>query len=120
MSESIDRPDAATMDAIEGLVSGRMSRQDFMRRAAALGLSAGAIGAILAGAGKASAAEERRFGGTTVSILVAAEGDEKGVQDKIPEIKKRFGCCITIDPHTARQYQARMAPSIPRDCMSST
>ena len=37
MSESIDRPDAATMDAIEGLVAGRTSRQDFVKRAAGWG-----------------------------------------------------------------------------------
>src|SRR5437660_5426879 len=91
MSESTERPDAATMDAIEGLVSGRTSRQDFVKRAAALGVSASTIGAILAGAGKASAAEGRRFAGTTVNILIAAEGDDKGVHDKVGEIKKRFG-----------------------------
>jgi multiple sugar transport system substrate-binding protein len=116
MSESIDRPDAATMDAIEGLVSGRMSRQDFIRRSAALGLSASAVGAILAGAGKATAAEARRFGGTTVSILVAAEGDEKGVRDKIPEIKKRFGIdvkmtALAVAPLVAKANQNLKAPT---------
>jgi multiple sugar transport system substrate-binding protein len=116
MSESIDRPDAATMEAIEGLVSGKMSRQDFIRRAAALGLSASAVGAILAGAGKASAAETRRFGGTTVSILVAAEGDEKGVRDKIPEIKKRYGIdvkmtALAVAPLVEKANQNLKAPT---------
>jgi multiple sugar transport system substrate-binding protein len=91
MSESIDRRDAATMDAIDRLVTGRMNRQDFVKRATALGLSIGAIGSILAAAGKASAAEGKAFAGTTVNILIAAEGDDKGVHDKIGEIKERFG-----------------------------
>src|SRR5712692_12067682 len=92
MSESIDRhDDEATMDAIEGLVTGRMSRQAFVKRATVLGFSAGTIGAILAAAGQASAAEGRRLAGTTVNILIAAEGDDKGVHDKVGEIKKRFG-----------------------------
>src|SRR5437660_640189 len=47
MSESIERHDEATMDAIEGLVTGRMSRQAFVKRATVLGFSAGPIGAIL-------------------------------------------------------------------------
>src|SRR5256714_5453839 len=91
MSESIDRGDAATKDAIDGLVTGQMSRQEFVKRATFLGLSASAIGSILAAAGKASAAEGRAFAGTTVNILIAAEGDDKGVHDKIGEIKNRFG-----------------------------
>jgi multiple sugar transport system substrate-binding protein len=91
MSESIDRHDAATMDAIEGLVTGQMSRQGFMKRAAVLGFSASAIGSMLAAAGKASAADSRIFAGQTVNILIAAEGDDLGVKDKIGEIKKRFG-----------------------------
>ena len=91
MSESIDRRDTATKDAIDGLITGQMSRQEFVKRATFLGLSAGAIGSILAAAGKASAAEVRAFAGTTVNILIAAEGDDKGVHDKIGEIKSRFG-----------------------------
>jgi multiple sugar transport system substrate-binding protein len=61
-----------------------------------LGFSATAIGGMLAGAGKAEAATDRSFAGKTVSILVAAEGDEKGVQDKIPTIKKRYGIDVKM------------------------
>jgi hypothetical protein len=116
MSESIDRPDGATMDAIEGLVSGQMSRQDFVKRAAALGLSASTIGAILAGAGKASAAEQRRFAGQTVNILIAAEGDDKGVHDKVGEIKKRFGIdlkytALPVGPLIEKANQNLKAPT---------
>jgi ABC-type glycerol-3-phosphate transport system substrate-binding protein len=122
MSESIDRPDAATMDAIEGLVTGRTSRQDFVKRAAALGLSASTIGAILAGAGKASAAERRRFAGTTVNILIAAEGDDKGVHDKVGEVKQRFGIdlkytALAVGPLIAKANQNLNAPTSSYDAM---
>jgi len=96
MDEHIDRRDAEAGDAIGDLVTGTMSRDDFIRRMTLLGFSATAIGGMLAGAGVAGAATDRRFAGQTVSILVAAEGDEKGVQDKIPEIKKRFGIDVKM------------------------
>src|SRR5438552_12479303 len=122
MSESIDRPDTATMDAIEGLVTGRTSRQDFVKRAAALGLSASTIGAILAGAGKARAAERRRFAGTTVNILIAAEGDDKGVHDKVGEVKQRFGIdlkytALAVGPLPAKMRQTLNAPRSAYDAM---
>jgi multiple sugar transport system substrate-binding protein len=122
MRESIDRPDGVTMDAIEGLVSGQMSRQDFVKRAAALGLSASTIGAILAGAGKASAAEQRRFAGQTVNILIAAEGDDKGVHDKVGEIKKRFGIdlkytALPVGPLIEKANQNLKAPTSSFDAM---
>jgi multiple sugar transport system substrate-binding protein len=96
MDEHIDRPEGATADAIGGLVSGEMSREDFVKRMGLLGFSATAIGGMLAAAGKADAAAGRAFAGKTISILVAAEGDDKGVQDKIPEIKKRFGIDVKM------------------------
>ena len=96
MDEHLDRRDGATMDVIEGLVTGEMSRDDFIKRMAVLGFSASAIGGILAAAGKADAAAGRAFAGKTISILVAAEGDDKGVRDKIPEIKKRFGIDVKM------------------------
>src|SRR5436305_282534 len=96
MDEQIDRRDAEAGDAIGDLVTGTMSRDDFIRRMTVLGFSATAIGGMLAGAGVAGAATDRRFAGQTVSILVAAEGDDKGVQDKIPEIKKRFGIDVKM------------------------
>ena len=46
-------------DIVGGLVSGQMSRDEFIRRAGLLGLSATAIGGMLAAAGKATAADER-------------------------------------------------------------
>ena len=51
MSESIDRSNLATKDAIDGLITGQMNRQEFVKRATFLGLSASAIGSILAAAG---------------------------------------------------------------------
>src|SRR2546427_7246849 len=96
MDEHLDRRDGATMDGIEGLVTGEMSRDDFIKKMALLGFSASAIGGMLAAAGKADAAAGRAFAGKTISILVAAEGDDKGVHDKIGEIKKRFGINLKV------------------------
>lgn len=84
---------------IDGLVSGEMSRDQFIRRATLLGLSASAIGGMLAAAGKATAADLRAAGalaGGTVNLLVPAEGAEKGVQDKFGEIKQRFGIDVKM------------------------
>jgi len=122
MSESMDRRDGATMDAVQELVSGQLSRQDFVRRAAAMGLSASTIGAILAGAGKASAAEQRRFAGSTVNILIAAEGDEKGVHDKVGEIKQRFGIdlkytALPVGPLLTKANQSLNAPTSAYDAI---
>lgn len=117
MTEAIDRRDEAIMDAIEGVVTGKMSRQDFVKRATVLGVSASAIGGMLAAVGgKADAATARQFAGQTVSILVAAEGDDKGVQDKIPEIKKLFGIdvkmtALSVGPLIEKANQNLKAPT---------
>jgi len=100
VTDSFDhRDDAATMDAIEGMVTGRLSRQEFVKRASLLGFSMSAIGGMLAAAGRASGAGYsglERYAGTTISILIAAEGDEKGVQDKLGTIKKRYGIDVKV------------------------
>src|SRR5436190_4792312 len=96
MDEHLDGRGEARMEAIDGLVTGQMSRDDFIKKAALLGFSASAIGGMLAAAGRADAAAGRTFAGKTISILVAAEGDDKGVRDKIPEIKRRFGIDVKM------------------------
>ena len=104
---------------IDELVSGDMSRDQFIRRATMLGISATAIGGILAATGKATAADlgaARSLAGSTVNILVAAEGDEKGVQDKIGEIKKRFGIdvkmtALAVGPLIEKSNQSFKAPT---------
>lgn len=97
MTEDIDRRDADTMNIVEGLVTGDLSRQDFVKRAAALGISATTIGAMLAAAGKAGAGVNAKpFDGKTVNILVVAEGDQKGVLDKVGTIKDRFGIDLKV------------------------
>src|SRR5207302_1138207 len=78
------------------LVGAEISREAFVKRMAMLGFSASAIGGMLAAAGKADASAGRAFAGKTVSILIAAEGDDKGVQDKIPYIKKQFGIDVKM------------------------
>jgi multiple sugar transport system substrate-binding protein len=104
---------------IEGLVSGEMSRDQFIRRATLLGISATAIGGMLAATGKATAADltaARSLAGSTVNLLVAAEGDEKGVRDKIGEMKKRFGIdvkmtALAVGPLIEKSNQSFKAPT---------
>lgn len=103
-------------DAVQQLQAGRLSRRDFMRRAAVAGLSFGAIGTIIAACGDGGtqgtgstaspagttgptdqAFDPKAFEGATVRIaLVDGERDEKGLQDKIPEIKERFGIDVEL------------------------
>ncbi len=116
MDEYVDRRDGETVSAIEGLVSGGLSREDFVKRMGLLGFSATAIGGMLAAAGKADAALARAHAGKTISILVAAEGDDKGVRDKIPEIKKRFGIdlkmtALAVGPLNEKLSQNVKAPT---------
>ena len=119
MTDGLDRRDAAIIDAMEGMVTGQMSRGDFVKRAGALGLSASVIAGMLAAAGKATAADKvaaRAFAGTTVNILIAAEGDDKGVHDKVAEIKKRFGIdlkytALPVGPLIQKANQNLKAPT---------
>ena len=88
-----------TRGVIEQLVSGEITRDTFVKRAALLGLSAAGIGGVLVGAGKATAADRvaaRGLAGGVVNMLVAAEGDEKGVKDKIGEMKSRLGVDVKL------------------------
>ena len=117
MTESLEHhDDAATMDAIEGMVTGRLTRDDFIKRAAALGFGASAIGGMLAAAGRASGSGFEQYAGTTINILVAAEGDEKGVQDKLATIKKRYGInvkmtALPVGPLIEKANQNLKAPT---------
>lgn len=97
----IYRPDThdPMNDIVGGLVSGQMGRDEFIKRAALLGLSATAIGGMLAAAGKATAGDLRsasRLAGTTVNLLIPAEGADQGVRDKLGVIKKRFGINVKV------------------------
>lgn len=97
MSES--NSSGTPKNIIDQLVTGEITRDEFIKRAAFLGLSAAGIGGVLVGAGKATAADRaaaRGLAGGVVNILVAAEGDEKGVKDKIGEMKKRFGIDVKM------------------------
>src|SRR5712691_8632782 len=116
MTDSIESRDSATMEAIDGLVTGQLTRQDFVKKAAVLGFSATAIGSMLAAAGKASAADSRLYAGKTVNILIAAEGDDLGVQDKLGTIKKRFGIdlkytALAVGPLIEKANQNLKAPT---------
>ncbi len=96
-----------------------LSRRDFIKRSAVAGLSVSSFGAILAACGNGAVTGEtgttgttattsgtaaaaggfdpRAFEGATVKIaLVDGERDEKGLQDKIAEIKERFGIDVEL------------------------
>ena len=95
----LNSSDNATKGVIEQLVSGQITRDQFIKRAGILGISAAGIGGVLVGAGRATAADRvaaRGLAGGTVNMLVAAEGDEKGVKDKIAEIKKSLGIDVKL------------------------
>jgi len=111
---------------IDELVSGDMSREQFIRRASLLGISATAIGGMLAAAGKATAADLRvasALAGGTVNLLVPAEGAEKGIQDKFGEIKSRFGIdvkmtALPVGPLIEKLAQSVKAPTGTYDLIS--
>lgn len=95
----IDRPDELGDDIVTGLVSGKMSRDEFIKRAGLLGLSATAIGGMLAAAGRATAGDLRvasRLAGGSIQLLIPAEGADKGVRDKLGEIKKTLGVDVKM------------------------
>jgi ABC-type glycerol-3-phosphate transport system substrate-binding protein len=125
---NIDRPDALDPrdDLVGGLVSGQMGRDEFIKRAGLLGLSATAIGGMLAAAGKANAGDLRaasRLAGSTVNLLIPAEGADKGVRDKLGEIKKRFGIdvkmtALPVGPLIEKTNQSVKASSGTYDAIS--
>ncbi|RDI73756.1 Bacterial extracellular solute-binding protein [Gaiella occulta] len=123
MNVSFDRHDTAIMDAVEGVASGQLSRSDFLRRAGMLGLSAATIGAVLAAAGKATAADlvdARAFAGDTVRMLIVAEGDEKGIKDKTPAFEKATGIklqttALPVGPLLEKANQSIKAPDATYD-----
>jgi multiple sugar transport system substrate-binding protein len=56
-----------------------------------------------------------RYDGTKVALLIAAEGDEKGAQDKVGEIKDRYGIdleitALAIGPLLEKANQSINAP----------
>jgi multiple sugar transport system substrate-binding protein len=106
--------------AIAEALEGRISRRQFVQRAAALGLSGGLVGAVLAACAgpaatsppatggtaptttgpaptSAAAFDPMRYAGETVRIaIVDGERDEAGLKDKIQEIKDRMGITVEL------------------------
>jgi multiple sugar transport system substrate-binding protein len=109
--------------AIRDVMNGRISRRQFVRRATILGMSGGAISAVIAAcggdapaatgtaapatdapatdgaptAGAGDAFDPMRYAGETVRVaLVDGERDELGLKDKIPEIKERMGIDVEL------------------------
>lgn len=106
--------------AIREVMDGRISRRQFVKRATILGLSGGAIGAVLAACGGSAASDSpaasvapttapatagptaatfdpMKYAGEKVRIaLVDGERDEAGLKDKIPEIKEKMGIDVEL------------------------
>jgi multiple sugar transport system substrate-binding protein len=111
--------------AIEGVMSGRWTRRQFIRRATVLGMSVPAIGAVLAAcataapsgsaaAGSATAAasaassaassdasppafDPKKYAGTKLSILMTGdENDHRALGDKLGQLKDETGIELEI------------------------
>ena len=104
-----------TEGLVSGLASGRTSRDEFIKRAGMLGLSATAIGGMLAAAGKATAGdmhEARRLAGSTVNLLVPAEGAQLGVQEKMAYMKKQFGIDVKMTALPVGPLNEKLSASV--------
>jgi multiple sugar transport system substrate-binding protein len=89
----------STEDLVTGIASGRLTRDEFVKRASLLGLSVTAIGGMLTAAGVAEAGDRhaaKHLAGSTVNLLIPAEGAQVGVKDQLPLIKKRYGIDVKI------------------------
>lgn len=79
-------------ELVQSLQAGNLSRRQFVRRAAAAGLSAGAIAGVLAGSSRFAAAQEEtpRFDGLTLQVSTGETYPEifKMYAD---EVKEKFG-----------------------------
>lgn len=117
--------DPATQ-AIRDALTGRISRRQFVRRATLLGMSSGAIAAVVAACGgtatssgpstvpatsaasdapssapssapSAAAYDPMRYAGEKVRVaIVDGERDDLGLKDKIGEIKERMGIDVEL------------------------
>ena len=111
---------------IRDVIDGRISRREFVRRATVLGLSGGAISAVIAACGGTAASatpapsaasvapstatavvssapsvapafDPMKYAGEKVRIvLVDGERDEKGLKDKIATIKEKMGIDVEL------------------------
>jgi multiple sugar transport system substrate-binding protein len=105
----------STESLVGGLASGEMSRDEFIKRAGMIGLSATAIGGMLAAAGKATAGdlhEARRLAGSTVNFLVPSEGAQLGVKDKMAYMKKTFGINVNMTALPVGPLNEKLAASV--------
>lgn len=112
-------------EAIADVLAGRMSRRDFVRRASLLGLSGGAIAAVVAACGGTTASgsaaitaapatsapsaaasmapsaaagfDPMKYAGEKVRVaIVDGERDEAGLKDKIGDIKATMGIDVEL------------------------
>jgi spermidine/putrescine transport system substrate-binding protein len=94
---------------VEGLRAGGLSRRDFIGRAAALGLSVGAIGAIITAcqpkekapaSGAGAAAEDLGPIGKELAIY---NWSDYIAEDTVPNFEKEFGVKVTYDTYESNE-----------------
>ena len=89
-----DRVPPSLRTLTQELTSGHLSRREFIARAAALGLSASAIAAVLAACGSASEAYSGRYPIMKAEIRRRGPGQEEAEGDEDCETKHWTGCLI--------------------------
>lgn len=116
MSDIRPQDELEPTDSLVGaLASGHMSRDEFIKRGSLAGLSATAIGGMLVAAGRATAAdrhEASRLAGSTVNLLVPAEGAQLGVKDKMAYMKKTFGINVNMTALPVGPLNEKLAASV--------
>ncbi len=94
-------------NVVRGLFEGEISRRDFVRRATILGLSGGAISALLAACGTSGGStssggssgsfDAKKYAGTQINILMTGdENDHRALGDKLTELQAETGIKVQI------------------------
>lgn len=119
--DAATRAEGDVSDAIQGVMSGRLSRRQFIQRATLLGMSATTIGGVLAACGNAAAPsastgaaasapaasvapseaggafDPMKYAGTKLSILMTGdENDHRALGDKLGQLKDETGIELEI------------------------
>ena len=92
---------------LEGLTRGRVSRREFVGRAAALGLGLGAVGSLLAACGRPEQAPAGTAGdgelGPVEKELHIYNWSDYIAEDTVPNFEKEFGVKVTYDTYESNE-----------------
>jgi ABC-type glycerol-3-phosphate transport system substrate-binding protein len=132
VSEKLTPSGHGLSEALQAVLDGRINRREFLRRAGLAGVSSAAAASLLsrtvaaqsAAPGGAGSFDPMRYAGTRLSVLVrSGETDERGLQDKIPEVRDRFGIemevnTLELGPLLEKTAQVVTEPESPYDIIS--